>query len=368
MAALMAPSLVIAAGNSPLLVVDSLNNRVLLFRPPFRNGKAASLELGQPNFNTALPGAEQNLLGGEPVGAILDKHGAIWVTDESNNRVLRFSPPFQNGKEASLVIGQPDFSSSSPNLSPNGLHVPTYMTFDSSGDLWLSDRDNCRVLEYQPPFTNGINASVVLGEPDLNTANCSASQNGLNQTEGLAFDQEGDLWVADRGNNRILEFSPPFINGMSANLVIGQSNFTSAGSQTTQNGLNYPNGIAFLNGNLWVADTLNHRTLEFEAPLASGMSASVVLGQPDFTTTGCNTTQNGECWAFAVAASPRGDLWLADLGNCRVLEYKPDTRGLFTTDQNASLVLGEPDFTTVACITTRTTTNQPQGVAIGSSP
>jgi hypothetical protein len=101
--AVLLPSLVIAAGNSPLLVVDSLNNRVLLFRLPFHNAQAAaSVELGQPNFKSALPGAGQNLLGGEPVGAILDKHGAIWVTDENNNRVLRFSPRFGTAKGRAL--------------------------------------------------------------------------------------------------------------------------------------------------------------------------------------------------------------------------------------------------------------------------
>jgi sugar lactone lactonase YvrE len=231
--AVLVPSVVIAAGNSPLLVVDSLNNRVVLFRLPFHNAQAASMELGQPNFKSALQGAGQNLLGGEPVGAILDKHGAIWVTDENNNRVLRFSPPFRNGKRASLVIGQPDFSSSSPNLSPNGLNVPTYVTFDSNGDLWLSDRNNCRALEYRPPFTNGMDATVVLGEPDLNAANCSVNQNGMNQTEGLTFDQQGNLWVTDRGANRVLEFTPPFSNGMPATTVIGQAILAQSGLRPT---------------------------------------------------------------------------------------------------------------------------------------
>jgi sugar lactone lactonase YvrE len=368
--ALMAPARLIAAPPPPLLVTDSNNNRVLLFNPPFHTAQVAALVLGQPDFKSAVSGATQNLTGGQPVNAIMDKNRAIWVTDQNNNRVLRFSPPFRNGKQADLVLGQTDFSRSDAGSPPSASNLwsPTYMTFDSSGNLWVSDRNNCRVIEYQTPFSTGMSASVVLGEADLLSGTCAASASRMSQTEGLVFDQAGDLWVVDRGNNRVLEFVPPFSNGMAAGLVIGQANFSSVGFQAGQAGLNHPNGLAFLNGNLWVADTFNNRTLEFEPPFTSSMGASVVLGQPDFTTTNCNTTRNGECGAFAVAGDPKGNLWLADLANCRVLQYKPDSRGLFATNQNARIVIGEANFTTAFCSTKRARTNSPQGVSIGGSP
>jgi sugar lactone lactonase YvrE len=364
------------AANGPLVVTDSANNRVLVFRPPYRKAQPAWLVLGQANFTSAVSAATQNVTGGQPVSAVMDKHGAVWVTDQNNNRVLRFSPPFRNGESASLVLGQPDFSSASPNLSASGLRMPTYLAFDPGGNLWVSDRDNCRVVEYQPPFSNGMNASLVIGQQDFthtttNCANalpCIPSQTQTCNTEGVTFDALGNLWLTDRRANRVLEFAPPFSTGMQAAVVIGQNDFVSAASQTSQSGFNSPNGITFLNGNLWVADTLNHRTLEFEPPFTNAMSASVVLGQPDFSTRSCNTTRNGECWAFGVAADHRGNLWLADFGNCRVLRYEPDVRELFTTNQNAKAVLGEPDFTTAGCATTRRRVNQPQGISIAGTP
>jgi secreted PhoX family phosphatase len=78
-----------------------------------------------------------------------------------------------------------------------------------------------------------MDASVVLGEPDLNAANCSVNQNGMNQTEGLTFDQQGNLWVTDRGANRVLEFTPPFSNGMPATTVIGQAILAQSGLRPT---------------------------------------------------------------------------------------------------------------------------------------
>jgi sugar lactone lactonase YvrE len=366
-----------AATNGSLVVTDSGNNRVLVFRPTYRKVQPASLVVGQANFTSVVSAPTQNVTGGQPVSAVMDKHGAVWVTDQFDNRVLRFSPPFRNGESASLVLGQPDFSSASPNLSASGLRTPTYLAFDAGGNLWVSDRDNCRVVEYQPPFSNGMNASLVIGQQDFThtTINCVSaalpcipSQSQTCNTEGVTFDAQGDLWLTDRGANRVLEFMPPFSNGMQAAAVIGQNNFVSSAALTTQSGLNFPNGITFLNGNLWVADTLNHRTLEFEPPFTNGLGASVVLGQPDFGTRSCNTTQNGECWAFGVAADQKGNLWLADLANCRLLRYKPGARGLFTSNQNANLVLGEPNFTTAACTTTRRTVNQPQGISIAGTP
>jgi hypothetical protein len=90
-------------------VTDTDNNRVLLLRPPFHNNQMAALVLGQPNFKTADTGTADNLFA-QPVSAIMDSHGAVWVTDQKNTRVLRFSPPLKNGKSADLVLGQPDFT------------------------------------------------------------------------------------------------------------------------------------------------------------------------------------------------------------------------------------------------------------------
>ena len=110
----------------------------------------------------------------------------------------------------------------------------------------------------------------------------------------LAFDRSGNLWVADLGNNRILQYKPPFITGEDASLVLGQANFTSGGSATSNSGLSGPAYIAFdANDNLWVTDSFNNRVLEFEPPFANGMAARLVIGQADFVSSGAATTASG---------------------------------------------------------------------------
>ena len=156
------------------------------------------------------------------------------------------------------MIGQKDFVSSlNP---PNSLRVPTNVVFDSSGDMWLSDQQNNRVLEFKPPFATGMEPALVLGQPNFATYFSSVTRSGLSLPAGLRFDSSGNLWVVDTYSNRILEFRSPFATGMNASLVIGQSDFTSNGHAASQSSLYYPNDAAFDSaGNLWVSDVNDRR-------------------------------------------------------------------------------------------------------------
>ena len=50
-----------------------------------------------------------------------------------------------------------------PATTSTGLDTPNGLAFDSSGNLWVADSSNNRVLEYKAPFTTGEAASLVLG-------------------------------------------------------------------------------------------------------------------------------------------------------------------------------------------------------------
>jgi secreted PhoX family phosphatase len=69
----------------------------------------------------------------------------------------------------------------------------------------ISDTTGYRVLEFKPQFTNNMLASLVIGQPDFTSRNSSPTQNGLGYPTGLTFDKSGNLWVADENNNRVME-------------------------------------------------------------------------------------------------------------------------------------------------------------------
>ena len=89
----------------------------------------------------------------------------------------RDAASFTSGAPADLVIGQPDFLSSLCNgaadtVSASSLCSPAGLAVDGSGNLYVADSDNNRVLEYANPFTAcagvfpcvGGAANLVLGQ------------------------------------------------------------------------------------------------------------------------------------------------------------------------------------------------------------
>jgi sugar lactone lactonase YvrE len=339
-------------------VADSSNNRVLLYSVPVSSGQAADIVLGQTDF-TSSTGATSASGSNYPVKAVADSAGNLWVAECTNNRVVEYKTPFSNGMSASIVLGEPDMNTSTGGTSATTLYCPSGMVFDSQGNLWVSDYDNSRIVEYKAPFTSGMAASIALGQADLNSSTCATSATALCYPwEGLAFDSKGNLFVGDYSNCRIVEYQPPFTTGMAAAIAIGQSDLTSSNCGTTASALNSPLGLAFdANGNLWTGDYTNNRVLEFQAPFTTGMSATVVIGQANFTSSTGSTTASGLWDPYDVSFDNKGNLYVADYDNNRTVMYA----GPFTNGMSATTVLGAPDFTTSSCGTTSATVCNPNG-------
>jgi secreted PhoX family phosphatase len=164
------------------------------------------------------------------------------------------------------VIGEPSFTAANDEVSKIGLNAPNSIAFDSSGNLWVADGH--RVLKYAAPFATHEAASLVIGQNTFTNSSIATTSTGLNTPGGLAFDSSGNLWVSDKLNNRVLEYTTPFSTFEAASLVIGQPNFTSSATtpvtQPTATSLNQPTGLAFdSSGNLWVADWSDGRVLQY---------------------------------------------------------------------------------------------------------
>ncbi|MGB6552381.1 MAG: hypothetical protein WBE78_02740 [Candidatus Binataceae bacterium] len=354
-----------------LIVGDSGNQRVLEFLPPFTTGMNASVVFGQPNFTSSGQNVTQNGMG-NPEATAFDQLGNLWAGDFFFGRVIDFIPPFSNGMNASTVIGQADFmtngGSSGIPASQSNMNNVVGVAFDAACNLWASDFQNNRILGFAPPFSNGMNASLVIGQTDFTSTGGATTASNFNLPQFLTFDPAGNLWVADYSNNRVLEFATPLSTGESASLVIGQTDFVSGGGGTTQSTLAAPFGVAFdPEGDLWVADSVNNRALEFVPPFTIGMNASVVIGQQNFTSSNSATTQSGLASASDVRFDSAGNLYVADPNNNRVLIYNAIVGGgpKFTNGMNASVVIGQPNFTTSTANTTVNGLMGPLGVTIG---
>ena len=240
-----------------------------------------------------------------PVAVAVDATGAapiLYVADAGNNRVLGWknatSTTLKNQQAPDLIIGQPDADTTLPSTN-GGLYNPTGLAVDAHGNLYVVDAGNNRVLRFPAPIPAlGAKPDMVIGQPDMftsRTANQGASApsattlymgTGTPQCAcyiaGIALDGSGNLYIADPGNNRVLQFAANSLSsGVTdppASVVIGQAGMTLRSSppqgQIDRNTLYIPAGLALDSaGNLFVVDAYN-RIMVFTPPFATGMAAS----------------------------------------------------------------------------------------------
>jgi sugar lactone lactonase YvrE len=357
-----------------MIVLGLLSVLLLAFAPhafALSNGQAANLVLGQADFissNTVATPTELNL----PNAVAFDSSGNLWVADQNNNRVLEYKAPFSTHEAASLVIGQSSFTDSATATSSTGLSGPTGLSFDSSGNLWVVDMGNSRVLEYTTPFSTGEPASSVIGQSGFTSSDFSdTNSTALSYPTGLAFDSGGNLWVADQGNDRVLEYKTPISTHEAASVVIGQPGFTSSDTgATTQTDLNGVKALTFdSGGNLWVVDFRQSRVLEYTTPFSTHEAASLVIGQSTFTSRECAFTST--CAASPTNLFDPNALAFDSGGNLWVADGD-NNRVLeyttpFSTHEAASLVIGQANFTGNVADTTSRALSSPEGLAFDSS-
>ena len=214
--------------------------------------------------------------------------GAIYVADTSNHRVLAWLNPagLTKGNQADKVIGQRDFYSNlqnGPGTSFSaGLRFPLSVAVDGGGNLYVLDAGNNRIVRYPNPFnqtSDPLSIDLVIGQKTQSSGN-AANEGLAKPTEktlafisgnsvlaaGIALDSQGNLWVTDAGNNRVLRFPANQLTAgatePAADLVLGQSDFISNTSpscgstcQTTMSVLLQPQSLAFDGAqSLYVAD------------------------------------------------------------------------------------------------------------------
>ncbi len=277
---------------------------------------------------------------------------------------------FNTDENASLVVGQANFTSSSISpVNASSLSSP-FFSWQVSNKLIVADTFNNRVLIYSPiPINNQPYAVKVIGQPSFTTnSQASPGLNTLSSPTGVWSDGT-TLVIADQGNSRVLIFNDinalPAMNG-SADVVIGSPGITGTASNTFVE----PNNVVYDGQRLFVADTLNNRVLVFNSmPTTNGASADEVLGQVNFTNNSANysgtvsaTTMN-DPWGLAVY---NGSLFVADADNQRVLVFN-NIDSLSTNAPAADTVIGQSSFSTSASGTSANSLYGPYGVSVNNS-
>lgn len=246
-----------------LFVADTQNSRVLVWNTiPTSNGQTPDLVLGQPDLDTrhapdlregVYEADEKRML--DPVSVTVSG-GKMFVSDLGFNRVLIFnSVPTQNYAPANVAIGQPDFSSGTPNNSEALCDPLDPLDDDGSRSENETPPTNVPLAVPLPPQLDQIDPEV-----DRFPKRCEGTLN----FPRFALAVEGKLFVADAGNDRILVYdSIPQQHGARADLVIGQPNFVQLTESEGPGSVRSPASMAFDGENLYVADPFTRRVLVF---------------------------------------------------------------------------------------------------------
>ncbi|CAF1037838.1 unnamed protein product [Adineta steineri] len=179
----------------------------------------------------------------ECYGLAMDKHGFLYVSDTDKNEVRRWKMGEYNN-EGTVVAG-----AKGKGNELNQLDFPAFIFVDEEQSVYISDKDNHRVMKWRKDATEG---TVVAGG---NGQGRKRSQ--LSYPHAVVVDDLGQIYVADFGNDRVMRWYEGKEKG---EIVVGGNE---RGDQSNQ--LNGPTGLSFDDeGNLYVADYSNHRIQKFE--------------------------------------------------------------------------------------------------------
>ena len=238
------------------------------------------------------PATSAQLFG--PLGLAVDASGDVFIADTVNNVVRKVD----SGGTITTIAGNgtAGFGGDGGPATNAMLHFPTGLAVDSSGDLFIADFGNQRVREVN---TSGTITTVAgNGVTGYNGDNIPATTAALNFLEGIALDSSGNLYIADRGNNRVREVNTSgTITTVAGN---GTAGFLGFNIPATSAELDWPTGVALDDsGNIFIADTLN-RVIE-KVDTSGILRYAAGNGSPGLST------------PIALAVDSSGNLFVADM-------------------------------------------------------
>lgn len=183
----------------------------------------------------------------------------------------------------------------------NQLSSPQGIFITPNGNLFVVDATNRRVMKYTPDATSGIKV-----------AGGNGSGAGLNQLNGPSFvyaDANDTVYVSDVANNRVMKWAP----GATIGVVVAGGN----GAGSASNQLSSPEGVTVDGaGNVYVVDGANYRVQKWERGATSGITVAGGNGSG----AGANQLSGA---AGNLCFDNAGNLLIADDNNRRIQRWVP---------------------------------------------
>ncbi len=271
-----------------------------------------------------------------PAGITVDTNGNLYVADQSNHTIRKITPA---GVVTTLagsagMTGRTDGAGAGARF--NG---PTGITIDVNGNLYVADQFNYAIRKITPAgmvtTLAGSNAGI------LGSTDGTGSMAQFNYPTGITVDASGNLYVADKFNHAIRKITPAGVVSTLAGSA-GTPGSTDGTGSAAQ--FNLPTDItADANGNLYVADSINHTIRKITpAGVVTTLAGSAgIFGSNDGTGSAARFNS-----PRGIAVDANANLYVAEFSNHTI--RKITSAGVVTTLAGSASVIGSTDGTGTA--------------------
>ena len=261
-----------------------------------------------------------------PAAVALDPSGNLYVLDQATSTVRRMSPSTGSAAMvAGSAVGNPGYAGDKGPATSAQLNRPSGIAFDQTGNLYIADTDNNRVREVAAS-TGVITTISGDGNAGYSGDGGPATLAQVSHPAAVAADGKGNVYIADTGNAAIrkVDARTGVITTVAGTGIIG---FSGDNAAATSAQLDEPQGVSVdSSGNLFIADTRNQRVREVAA--RTGI-ISTIAGDSNqgYSGNGGPSSSAELNNPYAVAIDASGNLYIADSGNGAVRKVLPNPTG-----------------------------------------
>ncbi len=290
------------AGN--LYIADGFNNRI---RMVSANGIVSTIAgTGTAGFSGDGAAATAANISG-PNGIAVDGLGNIYFADQVNQRVRKIST---SGIINTIAgNGTAGYTADAVPATTSELNYPSGIACDAAGNVYIADYFNNRIRKVN---TSGIISTVAgTGAAGYTGDGTAATGAKLNQPVGVALDASGNLLIADNQNHAVRTVNT---SGIISTLAgTGTAGATGDGAAATAALLNLPSGVAADGaGNIYIADKGNNKVRK----IMSGIMSTVAGNGTGAYTGDGNVATAAQLYApTGVVTDAAGNLYITDNSN-----------------------------------------------------
>jgi DNA-binding CsgD family transcriptional regulator/sugar lactone lactonase YvrE len=244
-------------------------------------------------------------------GMVADDQGGLYIADSGNNRIRKLDVDGTISTAAGSGIN--GYDGDGGPAAQAALAYPRGVGIDRDGNLFIADTGNQRIRKVD---RRGVITTIAgTGHRGFSGDGSAASLADMDTPMGLAVDLDGDVYVADAGNHRVRRISPSGVITTVAGT--GEAGFSGDGRAATAARLRFPVAVAVApNGSLYVADTGNNRVRRVD--LNNAITTVAGTGKSGYGGDGGPGRDGTLNMPLGVAVDSAGAIYVADFGNDRV--------------------------------------------------